>query len=270
MTQPDADRRIPQAPDRIPNTQEPGPDPSRETVAPRVLIADDEELIRTGFRLILTSRGIKVIGEAADGVQAIAEAERLRPDVLLMDIRMPKLDGLEAAKRVLRLLPRCRVLMLTTFDLDRYVYAALAAGASGFLLKDVTAAHLAAAVRLVNTGDALLAPSITRRLVERYATTHKADQASPARHPATAPAAVRPASIHRDLAPLTPREREVLALMGRGLSNTELADTLTLSEATVKTHVARIFAKLALRDRAQAVILAYETGLVTPGNSTAE
>lgn len=126
--------------------------------APRVLIADDEELIRTGFRLILASRGIDVIGEAADGVQAVAEAERLCPDVLLMDIRMPHLDGLEAARRVLRLLPHCRVIMLTTFDLDRYVYAALAAGASGFLLKDVTAAHLAAAVRLVNTGDALLAP----------------------------------------------------------------------------------------------------------------
>ncbi len=267
MTQPPADR-IHQAPNRIPNAQEPSP--SRETVAPRVLIADDEELIRTGFRLILTSRGIEVIGEAADGVEAIAEAERLRPDVLLMDIRMPKLDGLEAAKRVLRLLPHCRVLMLTTFDLDRYVYAALAAGASGFLLKDVTAAHLAAAVRLVNTGDALLAPSITRRLVERYATTHEAGRAEAAHRPATAATVDRTPPLHRDLAALTPREREVLVLMGRGLSNTELADTLTLSEATVKTHVARIFAKLALRDRAQAVILAYETGLVTPGSSTAE
>ncbi|MFB0620802.1 response regulator [Streptomyces sp. AGS-58] len=253
----------------MPDSQEQEPDPSKKTVAPRVLIADDEELIRTGFRLILTSRGIEVIGEAADGAQAISEAERLRPDVLLMDIRMPKLDGLEAAKRVLRLLPRCRVLMLTTFDLDRYVYAALAAGASGFLLKDVTAAHLAAAVRLVNTGDALLAPSITRRLVERYATTQEAE-AEAAHRPATAATGHGTPPLHRDLAPLTPREREVLVLMGRGLSNTELADTLTLSEATVKTHVARIFAKLALRDRAQAVILAYETGLVTPGSSTAE
>ncbi|MFF4136336.1 response regulator [Streptomyces mirabilis] len=234
--------------------------------APRVLIADDEELIRTGFRLILTSRGIDVIGEAADGVQAVAEAERLCPDVLLMDIRMPRLDGLEAAQRVLRLLPHCRVIMLTTFDLDRYVYAALAAGASGFLLKDVTAAHLAAAVRLVNTGDALLAPSITRRLVERYATARDAGEAGPAHRP-TASAAARTLAVHRDLAPLTPRELEVLALMGRGLSNTELAGALTLSEATVKTHVARIFAKLALRDRAQAVVLAYETGLVTPGGS---
>ncbi|MFE3406972.1 response regulator [Streptomyces mirabilis] len=236
--------------------------------APRVLIADDEELIRTGFRLILASRGIDVIGEAADGVQAVAEAERLCPDVLLMDIRMPHLDGLEAARRVLRLLPRCRVIMLTTFDLDRYVYAALAAGASGFLLKDVTAAHLAAAVRLVNTGDALLAPSITRRLVERYATARDGEEAGPAHRP-TASAAARTLAVHRDLAPLTPRELEVLALMGRGLSNTELAGALTLSEATVKTHVARIFAKLALRDRAQAVVLAYETGLVAPGGSAA-
>ncbi|WP_200419425.1 response regulator transcription factor [Streptomyces sp. Y2F8-2] len=233
-------------------------------------MVDDEELIRTGFRLILTSRGIEVVGEAADGVQAVAEAERLRPEVVLMDIRMPDLDGLEAAKRVLRLLPHCRVIMLTTFDLDRYVYAALAAGASGFLLKDVTAAHLAAAVRLVNTGDALLAPSITRRLVERYATAQEAGRAGPAHRPATAAAAARTAAVHPDLAPLTPRELEVLTLMGRGLSNTELAETLTLSEATVKTHVARVFAKLALRDRAQAVVLAYETGLVVPGRATAD
>jgi DNA-binding NarL/FixJ family response regulator len=238
-----------------------------EPATPRVVIADDEELIRTGFRLILTSRGIDVVGEAADGLQAVAEAERLRPDVVLMDIRMPRLDGLEAAERVLRLLPHCRVVMLTTFDLDRYVYAALAAGASGFLLKDVTAAHLAAAVRLVNTGDALLAPSITRRLVERYATTHDADRAGPAHRPAPAAAAARTPASHRDLAALTARELEVLALMGRGLSNTELAEALTLSESTVKTHVARIFAKLALRDRAQAVVLAYETGLVAPGSS---
>lgn len=267
MTQPAAARGTPHAPHRIPDGREPGPDPGRKTVTPRVLVADDEELIRTGFRLILASRGIEVVGEAADGVEAVSEAERLRPDVLLMDIRMPRLDGLEAAKRVLRLLPRCRILMLTTFDLDRYVYAALAAGASGFLLKDVTAAHLASAVRLVNTGDALLAPSITRRLVERYATTHQAE-AEAAHRPATAPAVDPAPPPHRDLAALTPREREVLVLMGRGLSNTELADTLTLSEATVKTHVARIFAKLALRDRAQAVVLAYETGLVTPGGPT--
>ncbi|MFJ5927407.1 response regulator [Kitasatospora sp. NPDC092948] len=229
--------------------------------SPRVLIADDQELIRTGFRLILTARGIDVVGEAADGAEAVALAARLRPDVVLMDIRMPVLDGLGAARQILARQPECRVLMLTTFDLDRYVYAALALGASGFLLKDVTAAHLAAAVRLVDTGDALLSPSITRRLVERFA----ADP-PPGTGPGGSTGPARPApAVHRDLAALTPRELEVLTMLGRGLSNAELARQLTLSEATVKTHVARIFAKLALRDRAQAVVLAYETGLVRPG-----
>ncbi|MFI9360857.1 response regulator [Kitasatospora sp. NPDC053057] len=222
---------------------------------PRVVIADDQELVRTGFRMILTARGIDVVAEASDGAEAVAAAVRHRPDVALLDIRMPTMDGLEAARRILAQVPGCRVIMLTTFDLDHYVYAALSAGASGFLLKDVTSAHLAAAVRLVDTGDALLAPSITRRLVERFATG--------APHPA-ARGAGSP-RLHRDLAPLTPREVEVLGLLGRGLSNTELAVELTLSESTVKTHVARIFAKLNLRDRAQAVVLAYETGLVAPG-----
>jgi DNA-binding NarL/FixJ family response regulator len=214
-----------------------------------VLIADDQALIRTGFRLILTTRGIDVVGEAADGAQAVAAARELRPDVVLMDIRMPAMDGLEAARQVLAYDRDCRVLMLTTFDLDRYVYAALALGASGFLLKDVTPEHLAASVRLVGTGDALLAPSITRRLVERFAAPERMG-----------------AAVHAGLARLTPREIEVLTLLGRGLSNAELAGALTLSETTVKTHVARIFAKLGLRDRAQAVVVAYETGLVTRGD----
>ena len=217
---------------------------------PRVVIVDDQALVRRGFRMILAAGGIDVVGEAADGAEAVAAVAELRPDVVLMDIRMPTMDGLEATRRILASGPDCRVIILTTFDLDSYVYAALAAGASGFLLKDVSPEHLVAAIRLVSTGDALLAPSITRRLVERFA--------------ADAPA---PAVLHRDLAALTPRELEVLALLGRGLSNADLAAQLTLSEATVKTHVARIFAKLSLRDRAQAVVLAYETGLVSPGDT---
>jgi DNA-binding NarL/FixJ family response regulator len=216
------------------------------------LIADDQSLVRAGFRMILTANGIEVAGEASDGLEAVEAAAALQPDVVLMDIRMPNLDGLEATRRILAADTRCRILMLTTFDLDEYVYEALAAGASGFLLKDVTPEHLVASVKLVDTGDALLAPSITRRLVEKFA---------PAAGSASGPTAV-----HRDLAVLTPREREILALMGRGLSNAELAERLVLSEATVKTHVAHIFTKLSLRDRAQAVVVAYETGLVAPGD----
>ncbi|WP_407840605.1 response regulator [Streptomyces sp. DSM 116496] len=233
-------------------THGPAAEPDRRAVSPRVVIADDQDLVRTGFRMILTARGIDVVGVAADGVEAVSEVRRLRPDVVLLDIRMPRLDGLEAARQILAEAPECRVIMLTTFDLDQYVYAALAAGASGFLLKDVTPEYLANAVRLVDTGDALLSPSITRRLVERCAS------ASAARGGGAV-------ASHPDLDVLTPREREVLTLMGHGLSNAELAQEFTLSEATVKTHVARIFAKLSLRDRAQAVVLAYETGLVTPG-----
>ncbi|HEY0001446.1 MAG TPA: response regulator transcription factor [Actinoplanes sp.] len=219
----------------------------------RVVIADDQELVRSGFAMILRAAGVEVAGQAGTGVEAIAATRRTRPDVVLMDIRMPELDGLEATRRILADPPSTadgrpvRVLMLTTFDLDQYVYAALTAGASGFLLKDVSPDHLVHAVRLVRDGDALLAPSITRRLVERFA---RADPAAGA--------------LHRDLAGLTPREREVLTLLAGGLSNTELAAALHLSEATVKTHITRILTKLQLRDRVQAVVVAYETGLVTP------
>jgi DNA-binding NarL/FixJ family response regulator len=216
-----------------------------------VLIADDQALVRAGFRLILEADdAIEVVGEAADGEEAVTGARRLRPDVVLMDVRMPRLDGLEAARRILAGEgPRPRVVMLTTFDVDEYVYRALQVGASGFLLKDVSPEQLVAAVRLVGDGDALLAPSITRRLVERFARP-----AAPAPRPPPA------------LASLTAREREVLVLMARGLSNSELAERLTLSEATVKTHVARVLGKLDLRDRVQAVVLAYESGLVAPGD----
>jgi len=222
--------------------------------APRVLIADDQTLVRSGFRLILNAAGIPVVAEAADGKQAVAAALEHRPDVVLMDIRMPEMDGLEATRHILASLEDVRIIILTTFDLDRYVYAALSAGASGFLLKDVSPEHLIAAVRLVRCGDALLAPSITRRLVERFAPREVSGISGST-----------PGRANGDLSALTPRELEVLGLVARGLSNAELAAALTLSEATVKTHVARILAKLQLRDRVQAVVLAYETGLVSPG-----
>ena len=221
----------------------------------RVLIADDQALVRAGFRLILKSAGIDVVAEAADGSQAVAAVLEHRPDVVLMDIRMPHLDGIEATERILaagEAAAGVRIIILTTFDLDQYVYAALAAGASGFLLKDVTPEHLIAAVQLVRTGDALLAPSITRRLVECFAPRMSA-----------APGG---AGSGAGLAALTPRELEVLRLVARGMSNAEIAAALTVSDATVKTHVARILTKLGLRDRVQAVVLAYETGLArAPG-----
>jgi DNA-binding NarL/FixJ family response regulator len=230
--------------------------------APRVVVADDQTLVRSGFRLILGSAGIPVVAEAADGEGAVAAVLEHRPDVVLMDIRMPEMDGLEATRRILAAMPGegIRVIMLTTFDLDHYVYAALAAGASGFLLKDVTPEHLVAAVRLVRSGDALLAPSITRRLVERFASPNAGPGAGRATGARSGQAAGTP---HWDLSALTPRELEVLGLIARGLSNAEIAAALTLSEATVKTHVARILTKLDLRDRVQAVVLAYETGLVS-------
>ena len=229
------------------------PDPAAPGATPeppRVVIADDQALVRTGFRMILNEAGIPVVAEAADGTEAVSAVLRHRPDVVLMDIRMPEMDGLEATRRILASRPgaQCRIIILTTFDLDQYVYAALAAGASGFLLKHVSPEYLVTAVRLVRSGDALLAPSITRRLVERFA-----------------PEASCGPPVHADLSALTPRELEVLRLLARGLSNAELAAQLTLSEATVKTHVGRILAKLQLRDRVQAVVLAYQTGLVGPG-----
>ena len=219
-----------------------------------VLIADDQLLVRAGFRAILEGQpGITVCGEAADGRAALDLARKRHPDVVLMDIQMPDIDGLEATRRLLQESPGEHppaVLMLTTFDLDAYVYDALRAGASGFLLKDTPPEDLIAAIRVVARGDALIAPVITKRLIEQFARS--------------APAAAPPAS----LAELTPREAEVLILVATGLSNGEIAEELVLSGATVKTHVKRILAKLGVRDRVQAVVLAYEAGLVQPGASS--
>jgi DNA-binding NarL/FixJ family response regulator len=216
-------------------------------VSIRALLADDQAMVRAGFRMILEAESdIDVAGEAADGEQAVFEAKRLRPDVVLMDVRMPKLDGIEATRRV-RDATEARVLVLTTFDLDEYVYGALRAGASGFLLKDAPPEQLVDAIRVVAAGDALLAPSVTRRVIEEFA-----------RRPSAGPP---PTS----LAELTPRELEVLRLVARGLTNAEIAGELVVSDTTVKTHVAHVLRKLGLRDRIQAVVLAYESGVVEPG-----
>jgi DNA-binding NarL/FixJ family response regulator len=217
----------------------------------RCLIADDQAMVREGFAAVLTAQpGLVVVGQAADGADAVRQAGQLRPDVVLMDVRMPVLDGLQATRQILApgQAARPRVLMLTTFDLDDYVYEALRAGASGFLLKDATAAELVQAVRVVAAGDALLAPSVTRRLIADFASQPRPDAPQP-----------------RPLTALTQRETEVLRLIARGLSNAEISDTLVIAEQTTKTHVGRILAKLDLRDRAQAVVVAYESGLVTPG-----
>ncbi|HEU0239229.1 MAG TPA: response regulator transcription factor [Micromonosporaceae bacterium] len=216
----------------------------------RVLLADDQVLVRTGLRTILEDAdGFTVVGEASDGAEAVARCAELRPDVVLMDVRMPNVDGIEATRRTRAQPNPPRVLMLTTFDLDEYVYAGLRAGASGFLLKDVLAADLVSAIRAVVAGDAVVAPSATRRLIERFLNSGR----QPGR------------DTTRRLAGLTEREREVLALMARGLSNAEIADHLFLSEGTVKTHVSHLLGKLGLRDRVQAVVLAYETGVIRPG-----
>jgi DNA-binding NarL/FixJ family response regulator len=215
----------------------------------RVLIADDQALVRGGFRMILDSqKDIEVVGEASDGREALAKAAELQPDVVLMDIRMPELDGLEATRRLLGGDGAPRVLILTTFDLDEYVYAAMKAGASGFLLKDVRPEQLADAVRVIVAGDTLLGPTITRRLVEGFVRRPPPGSGTPAQ-----------------LAELTEREHEVVTLVARGLSNAQIADSLFVSEATVKTHVTHILGKLGLRDRVQVVVLAYETGLIQPG-----
>jgi len=217
----------------------------------RLLIVDDQELVRIGFGLFLqTQDGLEVVGEAPDGQQALARAQELRPDVILMDIRMPIMDGIEATARLrdLKLDPPPRVLVLTTFDLDEYVYGALRAGAAGFLLKDAPRERLVEAIHVIHAGEALLSPSITRRLIEDYA--RRTDPIQP------------PDALLREL---TPREREVLILVARGLSNNEIAQRLIVTEATVKSHVGNVLMKLGLRDRVQAVVLAYENGIVTAG-----
>lgn len=218
----------------------------------RVLIVDDQPLLRTGFRMILSSDPrISVVGDASDGHTAIAATARLAPDVILMDVRMPGLDGVEATRRILAGGGTTRILILTTFDLDEYAFTALAAGASGFLLKDVPPSELIAAIHAIATGDAVVSPRITRQLLDRYAT----------QLPAPAPRSSEATTV---MDRLTQREREVLTAIATGLSNAEIADLLVLSEATVKTHVTRILTKLELRDRVQVVVYAYSHGLVQP------
>jgi DNA-binding NarL/FixJ family response regulator len=217
----------------------------------RVLLADDQAMVRAGFRMIIESEpDLCVVGEAADGQEAVEAVPRCRPDVVLMDVRMPRMDGLEATARISALPDPPRVLMLTTFGAEDYVYSALRAGASGFLLKDAPAEQLIEAIRVIDRGDALLAPSVTRMLIADVARRPAADRSSAA----------------RGLEELTDRELEVMRLLARGMSNAEIAEALYLGEATVKTHVGRVLAKLDLRDRVQAVVVAYESGLVTPGD----
>ncbi|MGW3997818.1 response regulator [Amycolatopsis sp. NPDC004772] len=217
-----------------------------------VLVADDQTMVRQSFRAVLDAQDdIRVAGDAADGVEAVARCAELSPDVVLMDVRMPGMDGLEAARRILGSSGDVRVLMLTTFDIDEYVYGALRAGASGFLLKDAPLDDLVVAVRVVAAGNALFAPSVTRRLIGEFAVRGRsAETGSPG---------------SSGIAGLTERETEVLRLVAKGLSNTEIADALVIAEQTAKTHVSRVFGKLGARDRAQAVVAAYEAGIVVPG-----
>jgi DNA-binding NarL/FixJ family response regulator len=217
-------------------------------MTPRVLLVDDQELVRTGFRLILEAAEVPVVGEAADGAEAVVLAAQLRPDVVLMDVRMPVMDGIEATRRIRAAGDGApRVLVLTTFGLDEYVFDALRAGASGFLLKDTPRRQLVEAIHVVAEGEALLAPSVTRRLIEEFATRPD-----------------RTARDDRSVSELTAREREALELVARGMTNAEIAATMFVGEATVKTHVSHVLMKLGLRDRVQAVIFAYEHGLVSP------
>ncbi|MET9833820.1 response regulator transcription factor [Streptomyces sp. NPDC006385] len=215
----------------------------------RVLIADDQQMVRQGFTVLLNTKpDIDVIGQAVDGLDAVAKVAELTPDVVLMDIRMPELGGIEATRRITAETPHIKVLVLTTFDLDEYVYEALRAGASGFLLKDASADQLAEAVRVVAAGDALLAPGITRRLIAEFSRLDDRPRAP----------------LKERVGDLTERETEVLALIAQGLSNAEIAERLVVAEQTVKTHVGRILVKLGLRDRTQAAVFAYESGLVRP------
>jgi DNA-binding NarL/FixJ family response regulator len=219
----------------------------------RVLLADDQELMRMGFRMVMdTQSDLEIVGEAANGLEAVEAARTLEPDVVLMDVRMPELDGVQATRMIVDSRASARIIILTTFDLDEYVYAALRAGASGFLLKDAPPAELLSGIRAVASGDAVVAPSVTRRLLSNYA------------HRLPAPATVEEGEEDERMALLTAREREVLLEVAASLSNAEIAERLVLSEATVKSHVGRILSKLELRDRVQIVVFAYESGLITP------
>jgi DNA-binding NarL/FixJ family response regulator len=232
----------------------------------RVVLVDDQELVRTGFRLVLGGqRDLEVVGEAGDGAEAIEVIAQTRPDVVVMDVRMPRMDGVEATRRIRVSDDAPRVLILTTFDLDEYVYEAIQAGASGFLLKDTGARNLIEGVRIVHSGDAIVAPSTTRRLLDQFAAAAPRWAGPGASHPVATGPAARPQDQLPAGGPLTARETEVLRVVAEGLSNAEIAGRMYLSEATVRTHVSNILGKLGLRGRVQAVVYAYETGLVRPG-----
>src|ERR1700691_3622737 len=233
-----------------------------------LLLADDQELMRMAFRMVIdTQPDVSIVGEATNGHEAVAAAQRLAPDVVLMDVRMPEMDGVQATRLIVESNSRARIIILTTFDLDEYVYAALRAGASGFLLKDTPPADLLSAIRAVASGDAVVAPSITRRLLTTYAHRLPEHPRAPGSGDGYDPTSHLDREQRERLDQLTAREREVLLLVARSLSNAEIAERLVLSEATVKSHVGRVLSKLDLRDRVQIVVFAYETGLITPSQS---